>query len=161
MRRLVLAWRNGHAWSAPPVVKPLGCSGSRFSGVWISGPRSVKVLGLGKTARGSLARRWGKQTGVGPDGRPPVVKLDSPRRAQDHLPHQPPGQRRRPLGQRIQDHKDRFPYLMYDAVNDSRTRPQHLEWDGLVLPVDHSFWKTHRPAQWMGLPLHPAPVPLA
>ena len=32
---------------------------------------------------------------------------------------------------------------MYDAVNDSRTRPQHLEWDGLVLPVDHPFWQTH------------------
>ena len=33
---------------------------------------------------------------------------------------------------------------MYDAVNDSRTRrPQHLEWDGLILPIDHPFWQTH------------------
>ena len=39
---------------------------------------------------------------------------------------------------------------MYDAVNDSRTRPQHLEWDGLVLPVDHPFWKTHAPPNGWG-----------
>ena len=52
--------------------------------------------------------------------------------------------------ERIQDHKDRFPYLMYDAVNDSRTRPQHLEWDGLILPVDHPFWKTHGPPNGWG-----------
>ena len=52
--------------------------------------------------------------------------------------------------ERIQDHKGRFPYLMYDAVNDSRTRPQHLEWDGLVLPVDHPFWKTHGPPNGWG-----------
>ena len=29
--------------------------------------------------------------------------------------------------------------------------PQHLEWDGLVLPVDHPFWQTHGPAQRIGL----------
>ena len=39
---------------------------------------------------------------------------------------------------------------MYDAVNDSRTRPQHLEWDGLVLPVDHSFWQIHGPPNELG-----------
>ena len=40
---------------------------------------------------------------------------------------------------------------MYDAVNDSRTRPQHLEWDGLVLPVDHPLMADPRPAQRIGL----------
>lgn len=50
-------------------------------------------------------------------------------------------------GQRenIQDTKDTFPYLMYDAVDDSRTRPEHAAWDGTVLPADHPFWQTHYP----------------
>ena len=54
--------------------------------------------------------------------------------------------------ERIQARKDRFPYLMYDAVRDSRTRPQHLEWDGPILPVDHSFWQTHDPPNGWGYP---------
>lgn len=45
----------------------------------------------------------------------------------------------------IQDTKDTFPYLMYDAVDDSRTRPEHAAWDGIVLPADHPFWQTHYP----------------
>ena len=47
--------------------------------------------------------------------------------------------------QQIQDTKDDFPYLMYDAVKDDRTREEHLAWDGLVLPVDDPWWKTHYP----------------
>jgi len=42
------------------------------------------------------------------------------------------------------------PYFMYDAVNDSRTRPQHLGWDGLVLPADDPFWDTHYPPNGWG-----------
>jgi len=32
---------------------------------------------------------------------------------------------------------------MYDAINDSRTRPSHLALDGVVKPVGDVFWKTH------------------
>ncbi len=45
----------------------------------------------------------------------------------------------------IQENKDEAPYLMYDAVHDSRTRPQHRAWDGTVLPVDDPWWDTHTP----------------
>ncbi|MDV7340981.1 PBECR2 nuclease fold domain-containing protein [Terasakiella sp. A23] len=38
------------------------------------------------------------------------------------------------------------PYLIYDAVNDGKTRPKHREWDGLVYPVDHQFWVIHFPS---------------
>lgn len=38
---------------------------------------------------------------------------------------------------------NRRPYLMYDAVNDSRTRPHHLALDGVIKPVGDAFWKTH------------------
>ena len=37
------------------------------------------------------------------------------------------------------------PYLMYDAVDDNRTRDQHRAWNGLVLRWDDPWWRTHRP----------------
>jgi SPP1 gp7 family putative phage head morphogenesis protein len=38
-----------------------------------------------------------------------------------------------------------MPYLMYDAVDDSRTRPEHAARDGEVHPVTSDFWTTHFP----------------
>lgn len=37
------------------------------------------------------------------------------------------------------------PYLMYDAVNDSRVRPSHLALDGIIRPVDDPFFASHSP----------------
>lgn len=37
------------------------------------------------------------------------------------------------------------PYLMYDAINDSRTRPNHLLMDNTILSRDDPWWKTHYP----------------
>lgn len=34
---------------------------------------------------------------------------------------------------------------MYDAINDSRTRPSHLALDGIIRPVGDSFWNSHYP----------------
>lgn len=47
--------------------------------------------------------------------------------------------------QHAQQSKATRPYLMYEAVLDSRTRPLHRQWDGTILPVDHPWWKTHYP----------------
>lgn len=47
--------------------------------------------------------------------------------------------------ERIQEQAEAAPYLIYDAVDDHRTRPEHGGWDNLVLPVDHPFWRTHMP----------------
>lgn len=33
------------------------------------------------------------------------------------------------------------PYLMYDAINDSRTRPTHAAMDGHIAPADDPIWK--------------------
>lgn len=44
-----------------------------------------------------------------------------------------------------QANKDRRPYLMYDAINDTRTRPSHLALDNIILPVDDPFWDEHYP----------------
>lgn len=45
----------------------------------------------------------------------------------------------------IQTSAEVMPYLLYDAVDDSRTRPEHERWDGMVLPVESAFWDTHYP----------------
>lgn len=37
------------------------------------------------------------------------------------------------------------PYLMYDAINDSRTRPTHLIFDNVILHRDDPWWDTHYP----------------
>jgi len=38
------------------------------------------------------------------------------------------------------------PYLMYDSINDSRTRPSHRAMDGIIRLVSDPFWDTHYPA---------------
>lgn len=44
--------------------------------------------------------------------------------------------------QRLKKHR---PYLMYDAINDNRTRPNHRALDGVIRHMDDSFWDTHYP----------------
>ncbi len=49
---------------------------------------------------------------------------------------------------RYQKQKERtkhFPYLQYQAVNDSRTRPAHLAMNGRVFPFEHEVWDTWYP----------------
>jgi SPP1 gp7 family putative phage head morphogenesis protein len=43
----------------------------------------------------------------------------------------------------FEEHATNRPYLMYDAINDSRVRPSHLALDGIIKPVGDVFWKTH------------------
>jgi SPP1 gp7 family putative phage head morphogenesis protein len=45
----------------------------------------------------------------------------------------------------IQKNAKTAPFLMYDAVDDTRTRPDHAARDNQVHKVDSTFWKTHFP----------------
>ena len=36
-------------------------------------------------------------------------------------------------------------YWRYITVGDHRVRPQHAEWQGIILPRDHIWWRTHFP----------------
>ena len=47
--------------------------------------------------------------------------------------------------QRIERGARLFPFVMYRTMRDERVRASHRAWDGLVLPVDHPFWRTHYP----------------
>lgn len=38
-----------------------------------------------------------------------------------------------------------FPLWVYFHGDSKEPRPEHLSWDGLVLPPDHPFWTTHYP----------------
>lgn len=50
----------------------------------------------------------------------------------------------------IEEAAEDAPYLMYDAVDDNRTRPQHRAWDGIVLRYDDPWFQTHRPPNGYG-----------
>lgn len=41
----------------------------------------------------------------------------------------------------IQRNARSAPYLMYDAVDDHRTRREHAQWDNKVFPVGSAFWQ--------------------
>jgi len=45
----------------------------------------------------------------------------------------------------INESKDDYPYLQYDALDDGRSRPAHQALDGVVYPVDSPFWSGHYP----------------
>ena len=47
--------------------------------------------------------------------------------------------------QDIERTKGLYPNLQYRAIQDDRTRRQHNNWHGMILPVDHPFWNTHYP----------------
>lgn len=38
-----------------------------------------------------------------------------------------------------------FPLLEYRTLRDNRVRPEHVALDGIVLPVNHSFWRRYTP----------------
>ena len=52
----------------------------------------------------------------------------------------PPGQ-----WERIERSQKALPFLLYSAQLDSRTRPAHRAWNGIVRPVGDPFWNTHAP----------------
>lgn len=46
---------------------------------------------------------------------------------------------------RIVANRERKPFIMYMTMRDERVRQSHREWDGLVLPIESSFWAEHYP----------------
>lgn len=50
------------------------------------------------------------------------------------------------LWQKIVESKDVLPYLQYITVGDERVRPSHNAMNGIIKPVNDSFWDTHNPS---------------
>ncbi|HQQ68786.1 MAG TPA: phage minor head protein, partial [Alicycliphilus sp.] len=47
--------------------------------------------------------------------------------------------------QRLLRNQRTHPYARYITMDDDRVRPLHRAWHGVTLPLDHPWWKTHRP----------------
>ncbi len=50
----------------------------------------------------------------------------------------------------LQANKANRPYLQYRTAGDSRVRPQHRAWNGLIYHIDDAFWPTHYPPNGLG-----------
>ncbi|ATG73672.1 hypothetical protein AN401_07215 [Zobellella denitrificans] len=53
-------------------------------------------------------------------------------------------------GRRAQIAEGGFPLRVYRHGGSQDPRPEHLSWDGLVLPADDPFWDTHAPPNGWG-----------
>lgn len=51
---------------------------------------------------------------------------------------------------KIQQNKENRPYLLYRTAGDNSVRPTHKTLDGILLPVNHSFWDSHFPPNGFG-----------
>lgn len=95
-----------------------------------------------------LAQRGWLGKTVMPDGS--VIELGTPRRLK--LIYDTNMRTARAAGQweRIHRNKAVLPYLMYGLGPSKEHRLQHVDWDGVVLPVDDAFWDTHLPPNGWG-----------
>lgn len=89
---------------------------------------------------------WGRQAVTDPlTGETIVAQLGSPSRLKTIFRTNVQAAYAAGQWQQIQEQADVAEYLLYDAIDDHRVRPQHKEWDGTVLPVTHEWWATHFP----------------
>lgn len=89
---------------------------------------------------------WGRQAMVDPlTGETVVAQLGSPGRLATIFRTNMQSAYSVGAWERIQEQAAEAPYLLYDAVDDHRTRPDHAAWDGKVYPVDSVFWRQHYP----------------
>jgi SPP1 gp7 family putative phage head morphogenesis protein len=89
---------------------------------------------------------WGQKPQTDPQsGRTRVVQLGSARRLQTIFRTNMAMSYSAGEWSKIEEASADAPYLLYDAVDDNRTREQHLAWNGIVLRWDDPWWRTHRP----------------
>ncbi len=101
-----------------------------------------------KELQPTLVRKgwWGRQPMTDPlTGKTRIVQLGSAHRLRIIFDTNIRMAYARGRWERIERLREAMPWLRYVAVQDARTRPDHLAWHGTILPVDHPFWKTHYP----------------
>jgi uncharacterized protein with gpF-like domain len=72
-----------------------------------------------------------------------LVQLGSPRRLKTIYDANLRTARAAGQWERIERTKESHPYLQYELGPSEHHRPQHVAWNGTILPVDHVFWNTH------------------
>ncbi|WP_126456722.1 phage minor head protein [Sulfuriflexus mobilis] len=94
---------------------------------------------------------WGQQEQVDPaSGEKRLVQLGSPRRLKTIYRANLRSARAAGQWQRAQRTKKTHPYLIYELGPSEKHRAQHVAWAGIILPIDHPFWKTHYPPNGWG-----------
>lgn len=89
---------------------------------------------------------WGRQAVLDPlTGETVVAQLGSPARLQTIFRTNMQSAYAAGHWDQIEAQAEDAPFLMYDAIDDYRTRAEHKAWDGKVLPVTDKFWKGHTP----------------
>lgn len=89
---------------------------------------------------------WGRSVVTDPQtGRPRAAQLGSSRRLRTIFDTNLRTAYAAGRWERIQRVKDDLPYLEYNQLDRPTKREAHRPWDGVVLPVDHPFWRTHYP----------------
>lgn len=84
---------------------------------------------------------WGRKEVVDPlTGQTIVAQLGSPHRLETIFRTNMQTAYAQQQWEMVESQKDVAPYLMYDALDDFRTRPSHKARDGTILPVDHPWW---------------------
>lgn len=56
------------------------------------------------------------------------------------------------------ENKHLYPNLKYKTIGDGRVREKHKQWDELILPVEHPFWKNHLPPNDWGCRCYVVPT---
>jgi len=89
---------------------------------------------------------WGRQAMLDPlTGETIIAQLGSPGRLKTIFRTNMASAYAAGHWDQIEAQAEDAPYLLYDAIDDYRTRPAHKAWDGKVLPITDTFWKFHTP----------------
>lgn len=89
---------------------------------------------------------WGTKNVIDPvTGQPVLARLGTPGRLKTIFRTNMQASYAAGQWEQIDATKQVAPYLLYDAVDDYRTREEHAAWDGTVLKVDDPWWTDHYP----------------
>jgi len=89
---------------------------------------------------------WGRKAVLDPlTGETVIAQLGSPARLQTIFRTNMQSAYAAGHWDQIEAQAEDAPYLMYDAIDDYRTRPEHRAWDGKIRPITDTFWKFHTP----------------
>lgn len=98
---------------------------------------------------------WGRKDVVDPlTGETISAQLGSPRRLRTIYNANVRSARSAGQWDRIQRTKRTHPYLLYELGPSEQHRVEHANWSGILLPVDHPFWKTHFTPNGYGCKCH-------
>lgn len=95
---------------------------------------------------------WGKRQVADPTGKwdKKTVDFSNPRRLETIFWSNMRAARAAGQWERMQRTKKALPYILYVRTASQDPRPEHLNWVGIILPIDDPFWNTHFPPNGWG-----------